>query len=217
MKKWLGILGILVILAGCEESTTDVATHAVRPMVAEPDTILAFDSLNVEVYLPDNPGALAAGARLQGNQGVRLAQERLAGEGYSNADGDLFFMRATTLDGRVLEATWFANLDSPDGRAAMIGHIRLDGRQFVVPIRGGAVDDPARPEFDVWTQSKNGDWRPNTVFNFGACGNFAMGLFYACLVECMRHDVTSKTCKYSCAAAAGAAWVTCILFTAVGE
>ena len=217
MKKWLVILGSLMVLGGCQDSTSNVAPRSVRPMVAEPDTILALDSLSIEVYLPDNPRAREVGAQLETNAGVHMAQGRLTEAGYSDESSDPFYMRATTLDGRVLEATWFPNIESQDGRFAMIGHIRMGNREFVVPIRANTTSDPAHPDVDLLIPTEKGEWKPSTIFNFGLCANFAVGLFYACLNECSQFEVSQKTCKWSCLLAAGAAYVTCILFTSIGQ
>lgn len=215
MKKWFGILGVIMVLAGCQDSTSDVAVVENERVVAEPDTVIVSDSLNVEMYLPDNPRAVEVDAQLHASEGVRTGLELLAEEGFTSDGSGTFYTRAIAFDGRVLEATWFPVSDPTQDRFALLGHVRTDEGEFVMPLRDLTRVAGGWSDADVLVPSDKGDWGPSRAFTFGGCTSFYQALFEACYSVCRSSSVSHRVCFNSCVFAAVAGVVACIFFTVI--
>lgn len=213
MKTWLGIMGVMMMLAGCQDSTQGVAFVEHERAVAKPDTIITSDSLSIEMYVADNPRAIEMDAQLQMNEGVRMGLEILAEEGFTSDGNGTFYTRAIAFDGRVLEATWFPVSDSAETRFAMIGHVRTGEEEFVIPIRDVARFGGGLADAEVLVPADKGEWRPSRAFTFGGCTSFYQALFQACYSVCLGSGVSNRACFNSCVFAAVAAVVACIFFT----
>jgi hypothetical protein len=209
MRKWFGILGMLMVLAGCQDSTSDVAVVAHEELAAAPDTVIVSDGLTVEMYLPDNPLAIELDARLQANAGVQMGLDLMADEGFTR-DGTAYYLRAVGVDGRALEATWFPVTDATGERVSLLGHVRTDTNEFVIPVRSL---DPGEPAANVGllARGKNGQWRPSTS-SFESCLSFYQALFAACYGACIESGIKSDACYRSCRVTVMVAFVACIFF-----
>lgn len=216
MKKWFGTLGVMLILAGCQNSTSDVAVVENERVVAEPDTIIVSDSLSIEMYRPDNPRAIEVDAQLQASEGVRMGLELLAEEGFRSEGSGTFYTRAIAFDGKVLEATWFPVSDPAQGRFALLGHVRTDEGEFVMPLRDLTRVGGGLSEADILVPGDKGEWRPSRAFTFGGCTSFYQALFEACYSICRNSGVSHRACINSCIFAAVAGVVACIFFTVIG-
>ncbi len=215
MKKWLGILGMLMILAGCQDSTSDVAVVGQEKLPAMPDTVITNESLTIEMYLPANPFAIEIHTQLETNAGVQMGMSLLAKEGFSSDGTGALHTRAIDAEGRVLEATWFPVTDSAGVRFAMLGHFRTENSEFVIPLRNPTLGDPPLADAGVLVPDKKGEWRPSMVFDFGGCLAFYRALFQACMGACASTGLPPKVCFGSCLMGAAAAFVACIFFTVV--
>ena len=214
MRRRAVALAMLVLLAGCGDSTQDVAVVEKEPAAAKPDTTIVSDSVSIDVFMPDNPVALAASAQFEMNAGVQMGFDRLSQQGFVGERGEPFYMRAITTSGRVLESTWFPGVGADD-RLALIGYVRMGDREFVVPIVDNA-QSPSQLARDVLAPTQKGEWGPSRVFLWGNCGYFVMGLYQACLSACHASGLPPVVCRMSCAVSMVAAWLTCILFESVG-
>jgi hypothetical protein len=210
MKKLLGILGVALLLAGCNDSTQDVIGESIADAQAPPDTVIVTDGITVELYFASNPRAIASERELWGDQGVQAVFERLIADGYVPGAEGAWVVRGVTIDGRAAEATMFPFVNPMNEPVGGVVHVLLDGRRFVVPLNIDITDDPRRPG-DHPGDGKGDDGPLGTMFD--NCLAFARDLLNACLGVCNDSGVPLAACYKSCRQVVMAAFVTCILYT----
>lgn len=214
MKRVAVVAWVFLLLAGCGDSTSDVANTAFEEALVEPDTVVIEDGIVMEVYEPDNAVTIDRREALSANADVQRAFDRLAETGFEQDWESAIFARATAPDGREMEITWVA-LEDPSMSVPPGGlvHLLLDGEAFVFPFRAKASPDGSQPEFEVLSANK-GDSGPSGSFGgmFSPCWSYAMSIYYACMSDCIK-TMPVWPCRVFCAMHAVMVFVRCVTFT----
>ncbi len=203
MKKWLGVLGIVTMLAGCQDSTSDVATTT-RGTDTPPDTIITKDDVTVEVYGPYHPRSLAQDAIQFAQSEVRGELDRLVEAGFVLAPAGPSYFVATAPDGRSAELTWF-QLIGALGEVGGVIHVRTDTGDMVESFGPNTDKGDARPE-----DGKRDGEGPNRAFGFNTCLSMARTIFQACVGNCIQEGGSDRGCRQACLLPAISAFAYCL-------
>ncbi len=208
MKKLLCSLVLVVAVAACTDSSTDVTSVSREASLAKPDTVYTYDGVTIEIYGPMNPRARERTSAIAATAGVRRAFSMLDERGIARATTSGIVVRAKDEKGRVLETTWLPGENpSNPGDMAGIAYFDLEGEARVVPF--GARDEPEI----LFSNGK--DAGPQRMFEFGGCYAFARDLYMACVSLCIQNGISDRACRGSCQAAGIAALTSCVLLSSV--
>jgi hypothetical protein len=206
MKRLLGILGVALLLSGCNDSTQDVALTGSAPE-APPDSIVAKDGVTVEFYGSGHPKSSGREAMQWTQSDVAGELERLVELGYSLDPTGPVFAYALAPDGRTAEITWFPLNDGMESDGAVV-HIRVDGEESVQSFgtRTGR-DEPSPEDLD---KGRDG---PDGAFGYNTCMEQARSVFQNCVSVCLHDGGTDRGCRRDCIGTAIFVFIYCIFIS----
>ena len=207
MKTWLGVMGIAVLLTGCQNSTTKVASVVPRPA---PDAVVSDDDMTVEVFGPDHSETTMCGTDAGEGPQLSEAVDRLVGYGYLIDPSRTLVAHAATVDGRSADVIWrfAAGIDGAEGGIFEV--VTGDGRTV---LSYGVVGDRVEPiPARTHSELRKRDGGPEGVGALYGCLGLAITLFYACMNSCFADGGSPPACAAICAASAVMTFLRC-LFT----
>jgi hypothetical protein len=205
MKKWLGIMGVLTVLAGCQDSTSDVAVVG-RDTDTPPDTIVSKDGVTVEIYRQGHPRTIEQGAVLT-RSAAHDEYDRLLEMGYSLDPAGPMLAHGAAPDGRIVDVTWFP-ATSETGSEGAIVHVRMGREESVHVLLGAERGDDVDPE-----AIGKGDGGPKRIPG-RPCLDAARSLYQACVAGCIKDGGNSILCRMTCFVGAVMFFIYC-LFTSL--